>query len=291
MIIVKITGGLGNQLFQYSFGQYLSLKFKTELRFDIQTNYNSNNFTNRSVGLNNFNINLSQATNSEISKFKYFDTGLFFRLERKLIQKLPFLNSKYIVQDLNSTQNNETSYKNDCYYEGYWQSYKYLTLNEPILRNEITLKHFLRNGIADIISTIESSQSISLHVRRGDYISIKDNFELLGICSIKYYREAIQYFTRQHSNPKFFIFSDDFSWVKKKFIGPQYVYIEGNQPAQDMYLMALCKHNIIANSTFSWWAAWLNNNPDKIVIAPANWYKGKLNESTINLIPPGWVRI
>jgi len=288
MIIVKMWGGLGNQLFQYSFGKYLSLKFNTELKFDIQTNYNSNKFTNRSVGLNTFNINLSKATQSEISKFKYFDTGIFFRLERKLIQKLPFLNRKYIVQDLHSPRKNETCYKNDCYYEGYWQSFKYLTSNETLLRNEITLKHFLKNGIADLIDTIESSQSISLHIRRGDYISIKDNFKLFGVCSIIYYKKAIQYITRQYSNPKFYIFSDDFTWAKENFIGPQYVYIEGNQPAQDLYLMSKCKHNIISNSTFGWWGAWLNNNPSKTIVAPSKWYK---KQSDANLIPNTWIRI
>ena len=291
MIIVKIWGGLGNQLFQYAFGKYLSLKLNTELKFDLQTNYKSTNFTNRSVGLNNFNINFSQATKSEISKFKYFDTDLFFRLERKLIQKLPFLNRNYVVQDLKLPQKKETNFRDNCYYEGYWQSYKYLTLNETILLNEISLKYSLKSGIEDSIDTIESSQSISLHIRRGDYISIKDNLELFGICSINYYQEAIQYFTRQYSNPKFFIFSDDINWAKENFIGTQYIYIEGNQPAQDMYLMSKCKDNIIANSTFSWWGAWLNSNKNKIIIAPKHWYNGAINNLTIDLIPGAWKRM
>jgi hypothetical protein len=115
MLIIKISGGLGNQLFQYSFGRNLSRKFNTELKFDIQTNYKLSGFTRRSFGLGSFNINLNIATKKEISKFKCTEATIFARLERKLVQKFPFLNRKYIVQNLHNRQTGQLKYRNNCY--------------------------------------------------------------------------------------------------------------------------------------------------------------------------------
>lgn len=292
MIIIKITGGLGNQLFQYSFGKYLSLKFNTELKFDVKTVFNSKNFTNRLIGITDFNVEITLASDNEVKSCKNFNRGYLARIERKLNQKFPLINRNYIVEYPTMKIINELKQNTNYYFDGYWQSYKYLSSIKIILQNEITLKHTYPNKIfIDWLKKIENSQSISIHIRRGDYISIKKNFEHYGICSKKYYENAIHYISSNCTNPIFYIFSDDLKWSKENFIGRQFIFITGNQPSEDMYLMSKCKHNIIANSTFSWWAAWLNQNIEKIVIAPKTWFKESINESTINLIPKAWIRI
>lgn len=293
MIIVKITGGLGNQLFQYAFGKYLSVKLNTELKFDIQTNYDSSNFTNRSVGLANFNIKLNLASKNEIDEFKYFNNKLFARIERKFVQKLAFLNRSYMVQNSLNPQKNIVKFRNNCYYDGYWQSEDYFKQIANILQQELksNFNPVLSEPNRYLLNEIRNSESVSIHVRRGDYISIQLNNSLFSICSLKYYEEAINYIKRKIKNPLFFVFSDDIEWAKENLRGDNFIFVTGNEPADDMYLMSLCEHNIIANSTFSWWGAWLNKNSEKIVIAPKQWYNGKLNKSTKDLIPAEWIRI
>ena len=136
-----------------------------------------------------------------------------------------------------------------------------------------------------------NSLSISIHIRRGDYLSNTKNSKLYSVCDLKYYKNATEHFTKTYPNPVFYVFSDDIDWAKTNFTGGQFIFISGNRPSEDMYLMSRCRHNIIANSTFSWGAAWLNQNRGKIVIAPINWYRGKLNEYSRNLVPENWIRI
>lgn len=295
MIIVKISGGLGNQLFQYSFGRYLSGKFNTELKFDIQTNYTSSDFTSRSVGLGNFNINLNLATKKEIYEFKYFDNEFIARIERKLVQKLPFLNRRYVVQNLNKSQKNDQNYKNDCYYDGYWQSENYFKPIASILKQEFisNFKPILDDTNSFFLQEIRNSESISIHIRRGDYISIESNKSRFSTCSLKYYEKVINYLKDKINLPLFFIFSEDIDWVKNNFKGEHFRMVTNNSksPEIDLFLMSNCKHNIIANSSFSWWGAWLNCNKEKVIIAPEKWYNGKLNDSTMDLIPETWIRM
>lgn len=295
MIVVKISGGLGNQLFQYSFGRYLSVKFNTELKFDIQINSNSSNFTNRSIGLINFNINLNLANNNEIVKFKYFENEILARTERKLVKKFPFLNKRYVVQDLIKYNNSKPTFRDNCYYDGYWQSEEYFKSIEDIIRNDLDFKFQLSQNIESLLDDINSNESVSIHIRRGDYISIKANSKLLhtDLSTLEYYKKGIDFFITKFGHPRFFVFSDDIEWAKDNFEGSQFKFVDFNIdcPAIDMFLMSRCKNNIIANSSFSWWGAWLNPNPFKIVIAPKQWYNGKLNNSTIELIPETWIRI
>jgi hypothetical protein len=289
MVIVKISGGLGNQLFQYSFGRYLSTIYNTILKLDIQTKNNISGFTNRDVGLDKFNINIEFATSDEIIRYKWFKSGLLSRVERKLIQAMPFLNIKYIIQSPFCNKFNMNRMRDNCYYDGYWQSEKYFKPIADVLRSELTLS-FSRYQLSD---NIISSESVSLHVRRGDYLSIKSNSKLFAECSIQYYFGAINYILEKVSCCTFFIFSDDITWCKDKFKGDNFRYVESNMdcPEVDLFLMSQCKHNIIANSSFSWWGAWLNSNPDKIVIAPKGWYKGRKNRAINELIPSKWIMI
>lgn len=291
MIIVKISGGLGNQLFQYGFGKYLAQRLNTKVFYDFQTIKNYHHFTQREIGLTSYKCQLEIASKDEINKMKFFTHGILERIERKIVKKYPILFSKYFVEQASHIITDSKYLRDNCYYDGYWQSYKYLAPIINILHNEIRLKPAYVEQKIDLINEIENSQSVSIHIRRGDYITIKQNFDRFGVCSKNYYEEAIKHLEENLTNPVFYIFSDDLDWAKENFVGSQYIFISDNNPAEDLYLMSNCKHNIIANSTFSWWSAWLNQNPEKIVIAPKQWYKGKLNETIKDLIPSEWIRI
>jgi hypothetical protein len=288
---VKITGGLGNQLFQYSFGKHLAQKLNTKVLFDIQTNKSFKDFTPRKIELTFFECQIEIVSKKDKKKMKFFSYGIMERIERTIAKKYPHYFKTYFVEQATHEILNSNQLKDNCYFDGYWQSYKYLVPIESILHNELKLKYPLQLKMNDFLNEITNSQSVSIHIRRSDYITIKQNFDRFGICSKKYYENAILYIKKYFADPIFYIFSDDLDWVKENFIGSQYIFITDNKPAEDLYLMSKCKHNIIANSTFSWWGAWLNQNPEKIVIAPKQWYKGKLNETLKDLIPPEWIRI
>ena len=140
MIIIRISGGQGNQLFQYSFGRSLSVELGTQLKFDDQTKCNYSFFKVRSFGLDHFNIELNQATKEDIDRCKYFDNGFYARVERKAVQELPFLNRKYLVQNFKSNQIFKQEFNDNCYYDGYWQSEKYFKSIESIIRNDLIFK-------------------------------------------------------------------------------------------------------------------------------------------------------
>lgn len=293
MIIIKISGGLGNQLFQYSFGRFLSLKLNTELKLDIQTNYNYAGFTKRYLGLNHFNINAKIATLEEIRNCKLFENEFLSRIERKSLQKFPFLNRRYVVQNLYSINSYRQEYVDNCYYDGYWQSESFFKPGESVIKKDLEFKLQLNKNIVTSLEKIDSRESVSLHIRRGDYLTRKAHRKLFAKCSIEYYKQAIEFFNSKSNHFHYFVFSDEIEWAKDNFEGSQFSFIDSNLnfPEIDLFLMSRCKNNIIANSSFSWWGAWLNKNSDKIVIAPHQWYNGKLNKIINQLIPSEWNRI
>jgi len=183
-------------------------------------------------------------------------------------------------------------FKDNCYYDGYWQMYKYINGIEKSILREINLNNLLSRTNVDLLHEIQNCESVSIHIRRGDYLSVKSNSNLFYSCDRKYFEQAINIIRKYNSESRFYIFSDDINWAKANIVAHDCFYVSGNNALVDLYLMSHCKHNIIANSTFSWWGAWLNENRNKIVIAPKQWYKGtKLNETTKNLIPDEWKRI
>jgi hypothetical protein len=291
MIIVRITGGLGNQLFQYCFGIYLSKVLKKEVKYDIQTSFNSSSFTSREMGLHMIGINFQTTEKIEIEKFKYYNNGFLYRLERKFVQLFPHTNKKYFVEKHIHHTLDENLVMDNCYYDGYWQSYRYVQLIEDLKISMTPQKTVFKDSYSKIFRKIINEESVGIHIRRGDYISNVHNRKIFSTCSPDYYLESINFMKKKLSDPSFYIFSDDINWVKQQNIFAQFTVIEGNKASEDFFLMSQCKHNIIANSTFSWWAAWLNQNKNKVVIAPKQWYHGKLNEKTADLIPPSWIRM
>ena len=267
MITVKIKGGLGNQLFQYAFGRSLSYDLNTELSFDLSyfdTEY-SKSLRHSIYGLKLFNIkenidtiNFSNEMDEESSKHNYYLEASFNE-----ITGFPSLN-------------NFNKLQLPAYFDGYWQSEKYFIHNENIIRNELEFKIPL-NGINKIIAEdILDHNSVAMHIRRGDY----HNQPHFGMCDTDYYNKSVSFIEKQVENPKFYIFSNDHQWVKKNIHIPHPTYhITHNDVEkgyEDLRLMSLCKHFIIANSSFSWWGAWLSRNNDKIVTIPNPWFISRL---------------
>lgn len=288
MVIIKITGGLGNQLFQYGFGKLLENK-NFEIKFDIQTEVTAKNFTERKLDLQKFTHSLAIATSGDVQQYIRFPSGLLWRAERKLSQLLR-LNSRYYVQK--NAHARAEKLKDGTYYDGYWQLCAYMDDVREILLREIIPDQNFFEKYRQILTELGAENSVSIHVRRGDYIHIAVNRKIFEVCEIDYYEDAIKYMKAKLLNPKFYIFTQDIEWAEENFSGSEFQVMKGGSAIEDMMLMSKCKNNIIANSTFSWWSAWLNTNAAKLVVAPKKWYKNsELNGETQNLIPRNWIRI
>lgn len=290
MVIINLVGGLGNQMFQYAAGRALSLKRSDSLRLDISdfSNYKLHqgfelerifNCTAEIATEADIRIILGWQYLSTIRRVVYLPAMAAFR--RKGIIVEPYFRYWQGIKDV----------PRDCYLVGYWQSEKYFENVASVIRDEFTFKLPLTNLNAEIAEQVNKLNAVSLHVRRGDYANNPDTTTTHGLCSLEYYQAAIKYIAGRVEQPRFFIFSDDIAWVKEnlKMDFPcQYVaHNKGAESYNDMRLMSLCKHHIIANSSFSWWGAWLNPNADKIVVAPKRWFVNETN--TEYLIPQDWV--
>jgi hypothetical protein len=295
MIYIQLNGGLGNQMFQYAFARKLTIKYKTELFFDEKLLKNKNSrHTVRSFELNVFNIH---KINYDISYFKNF-VFIFYRIINILAIRFG-LNSlqtpRYFIERKFSYNKSVVKIKGDCFLSGYWQSPLYFQSIESVIRKDFKFPKLQHSNNIAFAEKIKKTNSVAVHFRRGDFLNSRDH-GIHGTCSLKYYQSAISYVLNKIEEPIFFIFSDDQKWVKENFnfVSNSY-YISGNNGKssyRDMQLMSECKHNIIANSSFSWWGAWLNSNPDKIVIAPKQWFSiDNLNKETKDLIPETWIRL
>ena len=299
MKIVNIRGGLGNQMFQYAFALALRNKFPDEeILIDIQ-HYNYIWLKKyKSINLHNgFEIDkffpaapLKPANFKDLIKISYYIPNYFLsRIGRKI---LPVRKTEYVAPkafnhcfDLDAFNR-----KGDCYYEGYWQCPNYFASIKPLLIE--IFKHPEPNKYnAELIKEILSTNSVGIHVRRGDYLKSED---FKGLCGVEYYKKAIREVLKRVKDPVFYVFSNDIKWCEDfltpLFKGNKYVFItdnKGEDSIWDMFLMTYCKYLIIANSSFSWWGAFLNKNKLQ-VYAPSPWINRKAN---IDIYEPDWVKI
>ncbi|MET4080992.1 hypothetical protein ABIB40_000937 [Pedobacter sp. UYP30] len=284
MKIVKLLGGLGNQMFQYTFYKSLKSRFNN-VKADI-SGYKNYRLHNGFELYRLFDVNLDEASEFIIKLYDPSVRDWYSRKLRRILnlknvyveEKTPFCLEKSLLKD-----------SSNAFYWGYWQDPEYFSHIEVEIREDFQFKLPLTSQNKSLLDKIKLSNSVSIHVRRGDYLKE----ELLGgMCSIDYYLRAINLINNRIKHPLFFIFSDDVDWCKKNltFNGPS-IFVEGNQNKEsyiDMQLMSNCKHNIIANSSFSWWGAWLNNNSEKIVIGPKKWVN---NDSTNCIMPKTWIKL
>lgn len=293
MIISSIIGGLGNQMFQYAAGRALSLERGQPFRLDVAgfADYRLHHgFELQRV----FDFSAEIATEAEVRSILGWQ---FSSVIRRAVSRpgLAFLRRDgFVIEPHFDYWPGINNVPHDCYLSGYWQSEKYFKNMAEVIRSEFTFKCPLENRNSELADEISQVSAVSLHVRRGDYLTNTKNTAMHGLCSLDYYREAIQYISVRVEKPHFFIFSDDIAWVKnnlKMDFSCQYVdHNNGPQSYNDMHLMSLCQHHIIANSSFSWWGAWLNPRPNKMVIAPMKWFASQ-QKSTRDLIPSSWVNL
>jgi hypothetical protein len=295
MIITKLTGGLGNQMFQYAMGRSLAEKNQTEFKMDITGYKNQKGITPRKYALQIFNVQESFIDDINIDFLvKFFRSYKIGKILLKLYNFLPIKSRYYIVEPHYHFFSQIFNVSKECYLDGYWQSEKYFKDIENIVRKEFTLKKELQVRLnADLLKIIEMTDSVSVHIRRSDYITNKAANQTHGVCSVEYYDRAIEKIVKGFSNPHFFIFSDDIDWVKNnlKFNYPVTYVSDGNyKDYEELIIMSYCKHNIIANSSFSWWGAWLNKNKEKRVVAPVNWFVDK-SYNAKDLILENWIKL
>jgi hypothetical protein len=289
LIIVKLNGGLGNQMFQYAFGRNIAEKCKQDLKLDV-----SDLNTFRIFELNIFPIKIDFATEKDLILFDRRTLSI----EKKILQKIKSIFSTstfFLESDIIEYYQIPDKKFDNIFIKGHWQKEYYFKGIEQIIRKNFSFPVISGDNNLKLLESIKSTNSISLHIRRGDY-TLKQNEIVHGILPLSFYMQALLYMKERVNNPTFFIFSDDVEWVQKELsIEGQVFYVKGNENNNayiDMQLMSYCKHNIIANSSFSWWGAWLNSNTDKIVIAPQQWFVDEIkNTFHKDLVPKEWIRL
>lgn len=301
MVIVLLKGGLGNQLFQYAMGRRIAVDNNLPLKLDVEAGF-KNDFYKRSYGLKHFNILEDFATQKEVKRARRIQSrGIIGKLIRLANRFRPYY-KRYVINERNYHEYdiNILRQYTEVYFNGYWQTEKYFKSIEEIIRKEFTVKYPLEGLNLKISNEIVKTNSVSLHIRRNHGISTNgkvDSFAVKqhGTIPIDYYCSAVKYLSSKYNNLDFFVFTDNPEWTNNnlKLSYPHTLVMHNNKNNKDyeeLRLMSLCKHQIIANSTFSWWAAWLNSNPDKIVIAPKNWF-ANADFDTSDLIPKEWIKI
>lgn len=273
MIIIQLIGGLGNQMFQYAAAKTLSLEKKQQLVIDISAfeTYNVHQF-----GLNTFAARLT-----------------FYNFITKMIAKLhKFFGNFAVYKEIHFNYNADffAQKTTTTYLEGYFQSELYFKKYENEIRADFEITAPLKEKTIALLHKMKDENAVSIHIRRGDYLL----HQIHNTNKTEYYKLAMDYIEARISNPVYYLFSDDMNWVKANFkTNFETHYVDFNDAStnyEDLKLMSSCKHNIIANSSFSWWSAWLNANPGKIVIAPQKWFNDKSMDYS-DVLPESWIKL
>jgi hypothetical protein len=294
MIVVQLRGGLGNQMFQYAFGKCLATKNNTSLSLDTSFLQSKLPFkkwaTQMQYELHIFDVQADLKKNLFTSNLFLYPIAKTEHLIRTKLIERKF--SLLTETDFGCSAEFLTAGDNR-YLIGNFQSEQYFKEIESQIRKDFTFKASLNTTNSQWAENIKNCNSVSIHIRRGDYISINRNAKKFAAIPIKYYSDAVEIMAKKISQPVFFLFSDDIKWAKENIqvdYPVHFVQNNTNSAGDDMRLMSYCKHNIICNSTFSWWSAWLNGNPHKIVIAPLKWFE----DSSINskdIYPSEWIKL
>ena len=280
MIIIRLKGGLGNQMFQYAFGRLLAVKNNAEVKFEFSGDKKD---TRREYKLNKFNTSVQFAGPDEAKNLQYP-----FGIVSRVIEKVKTI----VLKRYNIGYEPGLLGRKNGYLEGYWQSYKYLESIKDVLAKELALKEPVDQKHKTILEKMRDTNSVCVQVRRGDYVTDPKTSSEHRTFGPEYYDKAFEFLKTKVAHPVLFVFSDDIEWCKNNLKPDLPVFF--SDPAmpdyEDFALAVRCKHDIIANSSFGFWAAWLNDNPGKIVIAPKKW-NNKHQKEHDNLLPPEWIKI
>lgn len=287
MNYINICGGIGNQMFQYAFACYI--KEFTSTNFKLIVDSYDHDIKRAYCLQSAFNIKHDLVVKNEVKDILKYAWPYFIRrlLSKKIFNKIRPSNMIYEDSfDLLRCNNIK-----NAYYHGYWQNFNFVNKVEIQLRKIFEFSAPVLTSAPKYIYELTTGNSVAVHVRRGDYLALNNSNQNITL-SGDYYIKSFKYLSEILSDPKFYIFTDDPLWVKENLLGcfKDCILVEYHEKFPDyfdMYLMSKASHNIIANSTFSWWAAWLNDNPNKIVIAPQNW----LIKGITPFIPTNWVTL
>lgn len=285
MIIVRMVGGVGNQLFCYAYAKSLQQK-GYDVKIDIST-FKFNKIDSYEFDKYNIDIPISTLEENE----RLFNNSLLSKILKRFgIDISNKVREKSLLFDESLLRINDNSYV-----DGYFQNEKYFYDIRDIILEQISINRPLSNFTKSIQKKINSlNNTCSIHVRRGDMAN-DINVKIHGVCSVEYYNNAIEYLKNKLGEVNYFIFSDDFEWCRSNLKIDNAIFVESDEHRiahEDIYLMSLCDHNIIANSTFSWWGAWLNDNVSQISIAPMEWFKDKkYQKQSQDIVPNGWIKI
>ncbi len=268
MISIKIMGGLGNQMFQWAFARSLQETYGHSIEYDgsFYLTSTSDNLCKRYFALNKFPNIVFNREGLEWSK-EPSDPAVYQVNDYFDYEKVPKMNRKEKLYALT----------------GYWQSEKYFIENENIIRNNLEIGKDLDYNIKSKYNWIGSEDTVSIHIRRTDYLTTNG---VHPVQPVSYYEQALDLIGKK----KIIVFSDDIEWCKGTLKFPNMEFISGNDEMTDLYLMSMCSDHVIANSSFSWWGAWLNKNKDKKVIAPKKWF-GAGGMSDKDIVPETWTKI
>lgn len=290
MIIDHVIGGLGNQMFQYAVGRALSATKGVPLRLDTR-DFGDYDLHNGYELERVFNVSAQIASVADLRRVIGWRASprVLHALRRNALYFLR--GPRFVVEPGFSYWPAIVHVPDDCYLQGYWQSEKYFRNCAATIRADFSFKIPPDQRNEELAGRVSDCNAVSLHVRRGDYATNPATLARHGLCPPEYYHRAVRHISAHVAQPVFIVFSDDVAWAKKNIvIAAPCIFVDHNRGAEsynDMRLMSLCRHHIIANSSFSWWGAWLNARPDKIVVAPKRWF---VNSSDLSdLYPPDWV--
>lgn len=287
-MIIRISGGIGNQMFQYAFKKQMDYISNSKNTIDIRF-YNGNNIHN-GYELNKV-FNIDDETYDGIIKAPSEVHPIIYRVLYRLGKRF-YVTKKYAMEVLIDYYEKFNNFSGEKFYlDGYWQSEEYFKDVENEVRNAFEFPCFNETSNIELNEKIRYENAVALHVRRGDFL---ENSKFVCLGKTDYYQQAIRYIYKEVSSPLFIVLSDDIEWCKKNLdLKENSIFVDWNKAEKsfrDMQIMSICKHCIIANSSFSWWGAWLNRNPEKIIIAPYKFYKGSARNESY-LIPKEWIKI
>ncbi|MCH8466616.1 MAG: alpha-1,2-fucosyltransferase [Roseinatronobacter sp.] len=294
MVITKLIGGLGNQMFQYAAGVSLARNIGVDLRIDKNALRTYN--LHQGYQLDEiFQGDFIQATEWEmfklmgLRKFKIVKRGAEVNPKHKFKAGYPF-----IRQPTHNYWADFDKITTSGYLAGYWQSSKYFANSEAEVRQAFSFKDNLTGRNLEIVNKVRSENSVAIHIRRGDYISDPGSLKFHGFCDWNYYDKAVSIIIEKTGASKFYIFSDEPEVARLHFQDTRSFEIvdwnTGRSSYRDMQIMSHCRHHIIANSTFSWWGAWLADSPEQVVVAPSSWFQGS-DEQIVDIYEPDWIII
>lgn len=294
MIVVKLQGGLGNQMFQYAIGKTLSLYFNSPYYLDLSHLLDrtpTNDYVFRGYDLDLFNIDDIKFYNDDLKK-RFWKKKWY----HKLVSNQPVY---YKENGFNFDENIFGVKRRNLYLDGYWQSFKYFENYKGIIRSQFKFKNDLNTLQQSLLDEISNSNSVCVNFRRTDYVELSSANQVHGVTPLEFYTNSLNLIKNKvNQKLKIFVFSDDIEWCKNNYSSKEEIYFvehegyKGERFSAYLELMSNCKFFVIPNSTFAWWAAWLSNVEGENIYVPFDWFKDKtLQSQTNDLIPKTWNRI